>query len=302
MKLRLVPALLTVAAAMLATVAQTASATEAQAAARRGVLLINAPGAVTRTIDARTGRFLGEIGWGADATMARRTTLAYTRDIDPCVPDEVEGCQAGAYDLLTSALNGTRERVVVHNPEARGGVSEPDFSPDGTRLVYSWNTQGERGLNLVNADGTGNEQIVTFGGPGTFSPDGRRVAFVKDDNLQVIDLATREVQVLTTEGLARKYAPDWSPDGRRLVYAGDSTFYVVPAAGGASVAAEPPAMLQSVDTPVFSPDGRQVAFTAYESFPDPEQASVSRLFVSSLDGSRLTRVADTYERLTQWMG
>lgn len=191
--------------------------------------------------------------------MARRTTLAHTRDIDPCVPDEVEGCQAGAYDLLTSALNGTRERVVVHNPEARGGVSEPDFSPDGTRLVYSWNTQGERGLNLVNADGTGNEQIVTFGGPGTFSPDGRRVAFVKDD-LQVIDLATREVQVLTTEGLARKYAPDWSPDGR------------------------------------------QVAFTAYESFPDPEQPSVSRLFVSSLDGSRLTRVADIYERLTQWVG
>jgi TolB protein len=79
------------------------------------------------------------------------------------------------------------------------------------------------------------------------------VAFVKDDNLQVIDLATREVRAVTSEGLAAKYAPDWSPDGRRLVYAGDSTFSVVPATGGASVAAEPTAMLHSVATPAFSP-------------------------------------------------
>jgi TolB protein len=128
------------------------------------------------------------------------------------------------------------------------------------------------------------------------------VAFVKDDNVQVIDLATRQVRAVTTEGLAQRYAPDWSPDGRRLVYAGESTFYVVPAAGGASVAAEPPTFLHHVATPVFAPDGHSVVFSATESFSDPEQQWVSRLFIASADGSRLTRVADTYEQVTEWVG
>jgi TolB protein len=300
MKHRLVPALLAVAGAVLATITQ---ATPAQAAAARtGVLLVSGPssGESTRVLDARTGRALGKIGNGYSATVSRRATVAYTRDIDPCHPD-IEGC-FGAPDLLISALNGSRERTLVHNREAQGGSARADISPDGSRIVYSWNTLGERGLNLINADGTGNEQIVTFGGSGTFSPDGRSVAFVKDDNVQVIDLATREVRVVTTEGLAKKYAPDWSPDGRRLVYAGESTFYVVPASGGPSVAAEPPAMLHYLATPVFSPDGRHVAFTATESFQDPEQQWVTRLFVSSTDGSQLTRVTDSYEEVTEWLG
>jgi Tol biopolymer transport system component len=61
-------------------------------------------------------------------------------------------------------------------------------------------------------------------------------------------------------------------------------------------------MLHYLATPVFSPDGRHVAFTATESFQDPEQQWVTRLFVSSTDGSQLTRVTDSYEEVTEWLG
>ncbi|WBB67792.1 DPP IV N-terminal domain-containing protein [Micromonospora sp. WMMD812] len=275
------------------------SGAPAQAAPVRGVLLATQSTATVR-IDPATGQELGTVGAGAGAAVSRSGRLAYSRDVDPCHPD-VEGC-FGAPDLLTARRDGSRERVIVHNPEAGGGVALPDWSPDGTKLVYLWLTPGERGLNLVNANGTGNEQLVSFAGPGTFSPDGRSVAFVKDSDVHVIDLETREIRAVTAEGLAAMSAPDWSPDGQVIVYAGQTEFLTVPAAGGASVhAGQWPNLLDQVTAPVFSPNGRWVAFTATESSTNPEEPAVSRLFVAAVDGSRLTAVTDTYAQLTDWI-
>jgi TolB protein len=200
---------------------------------------------------------------------------------------------------VVSTLLGTGRRVLVHNPEAQGGVSTPDWSPTGTRLVYSWNTPGERGLNIINADGSGGfNQIVSFCGPGTFSPDGRGVAFVKD-GLQVVDPDTGAVRTVTADPQAQWYAPDWSPDGRFIVYSVDTSFAVVPAAGGEPVVAQLPATLGQVSAPVFSPDGRRVAFTASES---SGETTVTRLYTANRDGSGLTAVAETYGQPTQWLG
>lgn len=294
MKRRLAPALFTVAGVMLA---QMVAPTPAQAAPWSGVILVSEAG-TTYSHDARTGRVLAQVD-GSGATVSRRGRLAYAHDVDPCHPD-IEGC-FGAPDLVVSTLVGTGQRVLVHNPQAQGGVSTPDWSPDGTRLVYSWNTPGERGLNIVNADGSGNGQLVSFCGPGTFSPDGRSVAFVKD-GLQVVDPVTGAVRTVTADPSAQWVAPDWSPDGRFIVYSAGSTFVVVPAAGGEGVAAQLPATLGSVQAPVFSPDGRRIAFVATESAPYPDETTATRLYTANRDGSGLTAVAETYGQPTRWLG
>ncbi|MGH7623530.1 MAG: S9 family peptidase, partial [Gemmatimonadaceae bacterium] len=67
-----------------------------------------------------------------------------------------------------------------------------------------------------------------------FSPDGRRAAFVRDNNLFVTDLATHEEQALTTDGsdviingtsdwvyeeeLSVRDAFRWSPDSKRIAF------------------------------------------------------------------------------------
>jgi TolB protein len=158
-----------------------------------------------------------------------------------------------------------------------------------------WTVPGERGLNIVGADGSGGfNQLVSFCGPGTFSPDGRGVAFVKD-GLRVVDPDTGTVRTVTADPQAQWYAPDWSPDGRSIVYSAGTTFVVVPAEGGEGVAAQLPATLGGVSAPVFSPDGRRVAFTATES-------GATMLYTANRDGSGLAAIAPTYGQPTQWVG
>jgi TolB protein len=285
--------------AALITLVVFAAAQPAQAAAPRDVLLVSAYN-TTQALDPRTGAVVATFDAGADGVVSRSGRRAYVRDVDPCHPD-IEGC-FGARDLLVAAPDGTGERVIMHNPEAQGGVAHPDWSPDGTKLVYSWLTQGERGIFLINADGTGDEPVAWFSGPGTFSPDGRSIAFVKDGDVQVVDLATKAVRQVTADGLALHTAVDYSPDGRTIVYAAQYDFRTVPAAGGESTrAGQWPNQLSDVSAPVFSPNGRQVAFSAYERATNPEQPDVRRLFVAAVDGSTLTALADTYAQPTDWI-
>jgi TolB protein len=281
----------------------------AQAApAGPGGVLLFSRGGDTLAMQVRTRQVLGNVGDGRGATVAGLRT-AYVRDVDPCHPDEIEGC-SGAADLLLSAVTGGPERLLIHNPEAGGGVSDPDLSPDGSLVAYSWNTPGERGLNLVRADGTGNHQIAQFTGPGTFSPDGRRIAYVKDDDVQVLTLATGAVRQVTTEGRALWTNVDWSPDGRTLLYAGsvpfnsvESTFYTVPATGGTSTAAGGwEQRLSNVAAPVFSPDGHWVAFGAYDEPIYPETAGAYHLYLAARDGSGLTEITGTNDKPTEWRG
>jgi TolB protein len=271
---------------------------------RTGVLLASTA-STTVALDPRTGRVLRQIAAGTDGTVSRQGRVAFARDIDACFPDPAPdggGC-TGAADLLTARPDGSGERAVVHNPEPSGSVSAPDFAPDGRQIVFHWGVRGERGLAVVDADGTGFRGLVGSASDGTFSPDGSRVAYQLGGDIHVVDVATGETRTITAgEGLAQPYAPDWSPDGRHIVYAGEHEFFVVPAAGGASVGSgQWGPQVQRMTAPVFSPDGRRVAFAATDESA-PDGTSTTRIYQANRDGSGLTAVAEGNYRLTDWIG
>jgi Tol biopolymer transport system component len=65
----------------------------------------------------------------------------------------------------------------------------PAFLPDGKRIIFTSDakaeTRGGYNLFLINADGTGLEQVTRhkgFDGFPHFSPDGRKVVFISDRN------------------------------------------------------------------------------------------------------------------------
>ena len=101
-------------------------------------------------------------------------------------------------------------------------VTSPDVavSPDGAVLAFSLLGQ------LFSVPTTGGTALQLTFGPfyhqdPTFAPDGRRLAFVSDQdgsegNVFVMDLETREITQVTHERWAGR--PAWSPNGRSLLY------------------------------------------------------------------------------------
>lgn len=134
---------------------------------------------------------------------------------------------------LTVAEAARRQRARITS----GGITEFSLSKDRRRLLVSL----AGGLTVMDQDGSHRTALPGTGWIGaTFSPDGRLVASVRDDDLHVLDPATgRDVALTTggtalvTHGLAEFAAEEeldrfdgfwWSPDGRRLlVETADST-------------------------------------------------------------------------------
>lgn len=57
-------------------------------------------------------------------------------------------------------------------------------------------------------------------GPGRFSPDGRKIAYVRDGNIKLMNVAGRRTSLLTSDASSDGDAPDRSPDGRGITYTG----------------------------------------------------------------------------------
>ena len=185
--------------------------------------------------------------------------------------------------FAASAKDGGDAARVTMTPAPE---SQPAWSPDSRRLVYSSERNGP--ARLISYDfTTGKETPITSEGDGDhaprFSPDGKSIAFVRGGReLRVLDVAAGKDRVLATGIIAdpiqvgRPIA--WSPDGRWLAYfaagtRGFTNVSVVPAAGGEprQVSFLANANASSI---VWSPDG---TFLLFDTSQRTEVAQLARV-------------------------
>jgi Tol biopolymer transport system component len=134
---------------------------------------------------------------------------------------------------LQNALDdqGWHERGNAHpgNP--------PNWSPDGTKIVF-WSTSGGNSdIYVINANGTNRVRLTTHAARDdvpNWSPDGTRIAFMSEragnPEIYVMNANGSGVVRLTNHALADRY-PVWSPTGSEIAFNRGNNIYVMNADG-----------------------------------------------------------------------
>jgi TolB protein len=135
--------------------------------------------------------------------------------------------------------DGSEPRNLTHHPSLD---NSPAWSPDGGRVAFESNRDGDLEIYVIHPDGTGLIQMTSdsaYDGAPAWAPDGRRLAFTSDRGgvagIYVLNL-TDGTTIDLSPGAGPDSWPAWSSDGKSIAFTGERdghrSLYLMDASGG----------------------------------------------------------------------
>ena len=175
----------------------------------------------------------------------------------------------GDLEIYGMSANGTNQTRLTESP---GADRDPQFSADGTKIVFVSERDGNYELYVMNADGSGETRLTNT--PGlelypSFSPDGTKIVFAYNQPFEAgiyVMNADGSGRTLLSDGVGDNQ-PSYSPDGSMIAFS--SRRGPVPVPNVWVMNADGSGVVQLTDHvdhdtgPVFSPDGTKIAFVGW---------------------------------------
>ena len=238
---------------------------------RRNLLSLLVIGLLAALLTACGSSATGNQTGGTLATATVQQTVATPIATSHAATDRIAWQGFLDLDQSTSAIfsataSGSDVRQLTH---PRHGEQDgfPDWSPDGSKILFAHvAVNGTGDVWVMNADGTGQTQLTSCTGMcngaqwGRWSPDGSKIVYSVADN-------------------------PIRPDGN----ATSEALWIMNADGSHPVQFTHPPLPASIadNSPAWSPDGKQILFQSFGSFPD---GTVPQLYTILPDGTHLAQL------------
>ncbi len=179
---------------------------------------------------------------------------------------------------------------------------DPDISPNGRQIAFTSNQTGNNDIFVL--DGTGLRNLTN--NPGNdewarWSPNGRQILFGSNRDGGVFEIfvmnadGSGETIRLTDPPVLSRYA-SWSPNGKQIVFRRGIDIYAMNSDGsGAPLKLTNEVAPSFAQMPVFSPDGRYIAFMSF-------REGYCSVFRMNSDGSEQVNLTpkDPSDASTSW--
>ncbi len=228
----------------------------------------------------------------------------------PVFPSEVRyAWPLYPYSIFKADADGSNLQRLTDNPQYD---AEPIISSDGKKIVFGSQREGDFDVYIMDADGANVKRLTKTtgydGGP-WFSPDGKQIVWRAwypqtekekaqwQDNMNnnyiiatpldlwIMDSKGDNKKRLTNNG-ATNWAPSWHPDGKRIIFSSNMDdwhedlkafghnfeLYLIQSDGSGLVRITYNNVFDSF--PMFSPDGKKLAFGSNRNPAKPRATDV----------------------------
>jgi TolB protein len=217
--------------------------------------------------------------------------------------------------IFTINSDGTENKPLI---AAAIGLNHLDWSPDGKYLVavgYMDATFTTWSIHTFAADGTNLKRITSKTGVAdsepAWSPDGTKITFTRVFWNSDGTMGRTELWVTNIDGSGQHYigiegfASKWSPDGTRLIYSsqksGNYEIYTCLIDGTNEQCLTNTSAHESY--PVWSSDGKQIAFCASTGVFNTQEALVTyEVYLMNTDGTNIRQLTNNncYDGYPRW--